>query len=401
MIRILLACEGGTGLGHVGNLRSIAEALGSAFSFDGCYYLEQPLEVLEPVCDAVFRCPGMIVRKRPKPDWADERNWSWANFLASCALDRPDVLAQAMLWWRSVIISRKIDLVVSDYAPRAMLAARTLGVPVAVTGTSYSVPPDGLAHFPALMSRDAATFADEERLMASINAVCTIRGMEPLRHLPDMYDCAVKLPRGLNSLDPYEGIRTEPLLPRPSTYGREMAGSGNEIFVYLSHIAADPSFMLDALTELGAPVRAYIPWLDAERTAGLRAKGILVEDNPLESDDIARRSRLMVLYGQPATMTLGLAAGLPQMAFPQHFEQLFHAERASRTGAVRYVTRDSLTRESFVTTIREAYGDSGMLAAARRIAPAVRAEMTVDVPDMIRESLRPALVGIIRKKGLA
>lgn len=401
MIRILLACEGGAGLGHVTNLRAIALALGDAFIFEGVHYQDETLTVLEPVCDAVFRGPGMSIRRRAKPRGPYEQHWTWASFLESCQFNNSLLIAQKLFWWRTTLLLRKIDLLVADYAPFAILAARTLDIPCVVAGTAYGVPPDSLARFPSLMQRDAATFVNEQRMVDAINAAIVIRGSAPLKHLPDMYACAAKLPRGLGFLDPYNGIRTGPLLPTTSGFSVELAGSGDELFVYLSHIHDDPPYMLESLHLLDVPVRVFAPWLDEARAEKLREQGIAVEDKPVSPDDIARRSRLMVHYGQPATTAMALAAGLPQLALPQHIEQLVHATLSQAQGGVRLIKREGLTAESYLEAIRSAMNDQALFKAAQAIAPAVRREMSIDVKKMIQETLRPVLVDIIRKKGLA
>jgi hypothetical protein len=401
MINILLACEGGAGLGHVLSLRSIAEALGPRFTFDGVYHLDDALTVLQPVCEAAFRGPALTINRRHLRAEVGEDNWSWANFLEITGFRSPLTIAQQMHWWRKVIVMREIDLVVSDYAPRAILAARTLGVPVVLTGSCYGVPPDGLQTFPSYLNPDGPTYADEAAMVTAVNAACVIRGMTPIRRLSEIFDCDVKLPRGLSFLDPYHGLRREALLPRPSSFSTALAAEGREVFVYLSNLRDDPDDVLEALGQLGLPVRAYIPWLPPEKAVALRAAGVMVEDELVAADDIARRSRLVVSYGQPATLAMGLAAGLPQLAFPQHVEQLVHAERAARTGAVRFLPRKALTKASFIEAIRTAYADDSLTAAARRLAPAVRAEMSVDVAEEIRERMRPVLVDIVKRKGLA
>jgi hypothetical protein len=401
MIRILLACEGGSGLGHVDSLAMFPKALGSAFTYDGVHYSDDALEVLAEACDQTFKGPAFLPSAARAENKANLAGWSWANFLELCGMGNVQALAPSLNWWRTTLQQREIDLVVCDYAPRALLAARMLGIPVALTGTAYSVPPDGLERFPGFLDRSQAGSVDEAAMARKLNAYCGIRGLPELRVLPDLFDCAVKLPQGLSFLDPYEGLRTEPLLPRPTNCSKLIAGDGDEIFVYLSNIGADPDYFLDALDALGAPVRLFVPWLDATKAAALTTRGIAVESKPQHPDDIARRTRLMVLYGQPGTSALGLASGIPQVAFPQHLEQIVHAERAARHGGVRVVRREGLDRDGFIAAIRKAYADEGLLAEARRGVPAIRREMAVDVDDMIRESLRPALVGVIKRRGLA
>jgi UDP:flavonoid glycosyltransferase YjiC (YdhE family) len=402
MIRIVLACEGGTGLGHVDSLVMVAKALGPRFSFDGVHYSDASLESLSAVCETVFRCPATLPRLTSSQAYPDPLNLSWANFLERCNLGKTGKLAPDLAWWRGALRMREIDMVVCDYAPMAMLAARTLGIPVVLTGTAFSVPPDGLQRFPTFVDRETkAADVDEAAIVRTINAICGIRGLPEMAYLPQIYDCAVKLPQGLDFLDPYQGLRTEPLLPRPASFSTLLAKDGREIFVYLSHITADPDFMLDGLVELDAPVRVFVPWLEKDRADMLRSHGIMVEDKPQTPDDIARRTRLMVIYGQPSTTTMALASGLPVLAFPQHFEQSYHANRASRKGGVRQFRRDGLDKEGYLTAIRNAYADEDLFAAAQHVSLDVRRQLSVDAADMIRESLRPALVEIVKKKGLA
>ncbi|MGL4242265.1 MAG: nucleotide disphospho-sugar-binding domain-containing protein, partial [Beijerinckiaceae bacterium] len=177
--------------------------------------------------------------------------------------------------------------------------------------------------------------------------------------------------------------------------------TGDEIFVYLSNSNGDPDYLFDSLGEFGAPVRVFAPWLVPEKAAMLERTGARIESKLLAPEDIARRTRLMMHYGQPGTTALGMALGIPQVAMPQHIEQMVHAERAARKGSVRVVRREGLDRSRFIHEIRAAYADDALLAAARRIAPEVRAELDCDGPEMIREAMRPLLVGVIRRKGLA
>ncbi len=401
MIRVLLACEGGSGLGHVTNLRTVAAALGPAFSFDGAHHHGQTLQTLAPYCDAVFPCPGLWVDSGRASAGVTAASWCWGNFLEACGFTRPMFLGESVSWWRRTMLLREIDLVVCDYAPRAQLAARTLGIPVVLTGTGYSVPPDGLVEFPAFMDRTARTVVDAQSIMDATNAICAIRGMRPLSRLPEFCDADVKLPVCIDLLDPYAGLRTGPRLSRPSAFSGELAGGGEEVFVYLSNVAGDPPWLPEALADLGARVRVYAPWASAKVSALLASGGAIVEDNPVGPDLIAARSRLVVHYGQPGTTSMALAAALPQVALPQHYEQLTHARLAAATGAVAVVPRPELSRERFVAAIRGALGDDAMAAAARRVAPEVRAQMSIDAPGMIRETLRPVLVDIIRRKELA
>ncbi len=401
MIRILLACEGGSGLGHVTKLKTIAQALGPAFSFDGACFQEEPLRVLEPLCDAVYRCPGLWVDPARASVGASETNWCWGNFIESCGFAKSLFLSDALAWWRGTMLGGDIDLVVCDFAPRAQLAARSLGIPVVLTGTGYSVPPDGLLQFPAFADRHATTAVKSQAIIDAVNAIGVIRGLAPLHHLPDFCDADVKLPICIDLLDPYGDLRNQPLLTRPSAFSQKLAGGGEEIFVYLSHVMADPAFLLEALADLGAPVRVYAPWAMPDKMALLQASGAIIEDKPVDPAAIAARSRMMVHYGQPGTTSMALAAALPQLALPQHFEQLVHARLAKKTGAVHVIPRRELTRDRFIAAARKVYADESISQAARRIAPHVRAQMSIDLPDMIRESLRPVLVEIVKKKGLA
>ncbi|MGL4242429.1 MAG: hypothetical protein ACRCTI_15075, partial [Beijerinckiaceae bacterium] len=212
MIRIALACEGGGGLGHVDSLKMFAEALGGAFTYDAVHHDPRALAALAGVCEDRFLGPAFMPSAAraeglpPNPD-----AWSWGNFLQRCGLGNVGSFAPAINWWRTMYRMRRIDAVICDYAPRALIAARMLGIPVVLTGTAYSVPPDGLERFPPFLDRSLEPTVDEAAIVGALNAFCGIRGLPTLGVLPEAFDCDLKMPQGLGFLDPYEGLRTEPL----------------------------------------------------------------------------------------------------------------------------------------------------------------------------------------------
>jgi UDP:flavonoid glycosyltransferase YjiC (YdhE family) len=118
----------------------------------------------------------------------------------------------------------------------------------------------------------------------------------------------------------------------------------------------------------------------------MTAAGVIIERQPVPVDEIARRTRLLLNSAQSGIASLGLAAGLPQVCFPQHLEQLYVARQIADAGAGVSVGR-SATTDEISTTIKTAYHDASLSARAREFSAEVRPYFAQDVDAIIRRRL--------------
>lgn len=379
MRRALLAWEGGAGRGHVVTLKTVAEALDDRFVFDAALCRMEHAAELEPVCELVF--PGGALRPRDahRRGPGAIHTATWGEFLGDLGFRDEAFLTRQIAWWQEVIRCRRIALVVGDFAPCALMAARSLGVPAVAIGVGYSCPPPDMAEFPIFMPEHAERLYDERDIVAIVNRAAMPLGVPEIDRLPAVYASDDQLARTLPMLDPYDGLRTRPLLPPVADLPTAPSdGSGEEIFVYFSTTERDNPALMEALEDLGAPTRAFIPGLDAAGAARLAACGVVVEAAPVPVDLIARRTRLLLSAGQHGILCLGLGAGLPQVATPQHLEQGYHARRAAEAGVMRVVSRDERSAEAVRAAVRRAYAQPPAAARARALAAELRPRLARD-----------------------
>ncbi len=401
MIRILLANEFGSGRGHIVTLKSVAEALGMAFAFEAALAQLNHEDELSACCHEVYQASGLDcdTSRRSGPDAVITA--TWGEYLGDLGFARPDFLKDHILWWRDLIASDGYDLVVGECAPGALLAARSLGIPAVAIGPGHSVPPDELKAFPLFMPENGQLLYDERDLTANVNAILEPLGVPALQTFPEIYACADKIVRTIDLLDPYRGLRTRPYVPPVVDLGDGLADAGDEVFVYFSDVAAQPACLNKALCDLGLPVRAFIPGLEAEEAQRLSNGGVKVEPRAVPVEDIIRRSRMMVHYGMHGTTCLGLAAGLPQLTLPQQVEQLNNGRRVAERDAARVLMPQDWTVAHIQAAIHAVYSDATMATAARALSIEARPHLAADGRLAIRERLRPIVVDIFKAKGLA
>ncbi|HEX7873919.1 MAG TPA: nucleotide disphospho-sugar-binding domain-containing protein [Sphingobium sp.] len=389
--RILLAWEAGAGRGHIVTLRTVAEALGPAFAYDAALCVMDHAAELEPLCDLVFPGARLWFDSETRHAPGAPRTATWGEFLGDTGFRDGAFLATQVRWWQDVLTSRCTDLLVADYAPCALLAAQSLKIPAVVVGTGYGIPPAGLAEFPVFLPEYAERMFDEREMVATINAALTPLGVPPLRHLSDIYRRSQELVRTLDVLDPYAEARTQALLPPVADVARPADVPGDEIFVYFSTTELQDEAVVEALCSLNLPVRAFCPSITPDLAKRLEQAGIRMEAQPVPVGEIAARSRLIIHSGQHGILCLGLAAGLPQIAIPQHLEQLYHARRCEALGTGRVVTLEQRRAEEMRAMIRAAYADEGLLQTARDTARRLAPQFAVDPAAVIRERLLPLL----------
>lgn len=387
--KVLLANEFGIGRGHIVQLLQAARALGPGFSFEAALYNRSFASELAPLGALVYDGPGYVydASRRTGPDAVTTA--TWGEFLGDLGFAQRDRVRDVVMWWHHVLGQRRIDLLVTDYAPLALLAARARGIPTIAVGQGYGLPPDHLSHFPPLHAAPLSRLHDEAALLDNVNAAATAIGLAPLTGLPQVYQSTLPMVRTLPFLDAYQGHRRYPYVLPETPTANTIAANGDEVFIYFStHELHDPQ-VVEALANLPLPRRAFLPTASPETAARLAASGVIVEQQPVPADLIAARSRLMVHSGQHGTLCLGLVAGLPQVALPQHMEQSHHADAAAAQGTTRVIGRASRSRDHIIDTILSLWSDAQTARKAQDLAVSLRQTYTTDADEAARAWLKP------------
>ena len=391
MPRVLLAWEGGAGRGHVVTLKAMAQALGPSHHYEAALCRMMHAAELAPLCQAVYPSAGLYLHAGPRKAAGWPRTASWADFLGDLCFAVPERLQIQFDWWLDVLRTRRIDLVIADFAPVSLLAARALDIPGVCAGTGYSAPPAGMEAFPVLMPHHAVLVHDEAALLANANAVLASVHAPPLERFSDLYGAALSMPRTIRQLDPYDGRRRQPLLPPLNEALPRGVPAGKEVFVYFSTFETAYAPLVDAICRLNLPVRAYMPGVDPVIAARVAASGAIVETGPVSVELIAARSRLFLNAGQHGSLCMGLGLGLPQLAFPQHLEHEYHARRARDLGTLDMVPFRQWSAARIVEAAHALYHDAARLSLARDVADALYPDLFGNIGALVRERVQPLL----------
>ena len=337
MPRIAFAWELGAELGHAMACSAVARVLHArghriAFMFRELYQLAFVAHA--PSYD-VFQAPVSVSEGHGRAVPA-----SLAEILVGCGYDRPEHLAGLVGGWLALFRNWKPDIVVADFGPTALLAARALGLRRVSYGNGFSIPPK-LAPLPAFrydqpLEPGRVEQADAHAL-ATVNAVLARFGATPLARLADQFETDEDFLATFPEIDSY-GVRP------PSAYwgprvsfdsGASVhwpAGQGKCILVYVKKALPQLDALIETLVASGHRVVAFVPELEQERRERLRGPGRVVAERAVRIQPLLAECDLLVSHGgniAPGT----LMSGVPQLAFPTQYEQYLTARRIEQLGA--------------------------------------------------------------------
>ena len=367
MARVLLGWELGAGRGHAVRLAGLVRQL-EARGHAVVLAVQQTGSV--PATGEVWQAPlwpGQIValarRGLPPPR-------TMGDILAALGLG--DVAATAGLIgaWDRLLAATGPDLVVAEFAPGLMLAAKGR-VKLLATGNGFSLPPAAMAEFPS--SGGGAALHDEDVLLGALNDALGRCGRAPLAALPAIFGADVALPATFAELDPYRPWRAgghgAPALDGPVP----LAGDGDELFVYLTPGAPRSAAYFQGLAASGLRVRIHARDLLPAEAEALRGAGLVAEAEPVPFASIAERSRLLLSHGGLGFVSSALLAGLPQAMLPFDMEKQFTANAVVGLGLGEAMPARDLPADALAAMLRRLAGDDALATRCRLAAPDFRA----------------------------
>lgn len=393
---VLLANEAGGGRGHVTLLAGVAAALGRELTISAAIPSLRHADELSSA--QVTRGPLLRYSTEARRDRMLAGNASWGDYLAACGLASSEIVRAHLRWWRRRIIETDAAILVADYAPLALWAARGLRaegweIGILSVGTGYGLPPSRLERFPQLLPDYGRRVTTEADTLAVLNAVAVEEGLPPLPTLPAVAQADHELAFTLAYLDPYSAARdmAETFAPILTPLPKVSDGAGTELFVYFSRRELDDPDLVEAIADLDIPRRGYFPGARGETLDRLRKSGMIVETAALRTADIVARSRLVLGAGQHGLQCLAALAGLPQVAVPQHLEQLFHCRRSSERGILRHAPFDRRGKDEIAALILDAWSDGTLAATARASAQELRTDYPGDPGAALARRLAPVV----------
>lgn len=342
MAHIHFAWELGGGLGHAGRLKPLAqEAMRRGHRVTiSLRDLVHTDSVLHDVAAARFQAPIWLhqVHGVPSPQA------SLAEILLTCGYLSAEALQGLFTGWRSLLQSLQPDLLVADYAPTALLAARSLGIHSAAIGIGFFIPPD-TAPLPSLRDWEplqAGRLASADaQMLGSINGVLQRVGAPPLQRAAQALQGDTPLLLTWPELDHYH---RDQLPPGQRWWGPSMlsqaggrtawpAGAGPKVFAYLKSGHPDHAALLHALVASGCRTICYLPDVSAGGPPPVVDASIRYAHGPVDLSITLPECDLCVCHAGEATLAQSLLAGVPVLLMPMQAEQFLIARRVAITGA--------------------------------------------------------------------
>jgi len=265
---------------------------------------------------------------------------SLAEILLGCGYADRAWLASALAEWMRLLREWKPDLLVCDYAPTALLAARALGITRVSLGIPFAVPPPA-SPLPAFRYDDPPSherlLAADAQALASVNAALESVGASRLSALFEQFQADEDFLCSFPELDAYGNRPTARYWgPRfrddAGVSAHWPAGRGARVLVYVKKDLAQLDALVSLLSTGPLRIAAFIPDLDPARRARLSGPLRVVSDKPIRFGPLLADCDLFV--SQAGTASTGtLMSGVPQLMLPAHYEQYLTARRIELLGA--------------------------------------------------------------------
>lgn len=339
MAHIHLAWELGGGLGHAGRLKMLARVLLArghrvSLSLRDLGYTQRVLADL-PV--PRFQAPLWLHSTEGLPP----NQASLAEILLPAGYLEVPGLAGLVAGWRALFGQILPDLVVADYAPTALLAARSLGVRSCAVGIGFTIPPPDRP-LPCLRDWEAVApqrlARAEAHVLAVANAVLVMHDAAPLPNAARLLLGDTALLSAWPEFDHYgrpldaaawHGPVYMPLGGAPPVWP---AGTGPRVFAYLKHGHPAHAAVLAALTDEGCRVLCYLPEVAGGRAVPVESPLIHYATQPVALDAALAEAALCVSHAGEATLAQALEAGVPALMLPMQLEQFLMARRVESWG---------------------------------------------------------------------
>lgn len=342
MAHIHFAWELGAGLGHAGRLKSLAqEALQRdhrvTMSLRDLVHTDS---LLSDVGVPRFQAPVWLHKVHGVPSPAA----SLAEILLSCGYLNANALQGLFVGWRNLLAEVKPDLLVADYAPTAVLAARSLGICSVTVGIGFFLPPN-VSPMPSLRDWEpihpGRLAASDAQMLKAINTVLERAGTAPLERAAQALHGDVPLMLTWPELDHYgRGVLPSgqrwwgpSMLPQAGLTPEWPAGTGPKVFAYLKSEHPDHEAVLKALVKMGCRTVCYLPEVASGRPPPVISPLINYSRGPVDLGTTLPDSELCVCHAGEATLAQSLLAGVPVFLMPTQAEQFLISRQVERTGA--------------------------------------------------------------------
>lgn len=337
MANVFYAWELGSNLGHLGAFLPLAKALRRNghevhWALASTQYASR---WLKPAGFRWLQAPRLMDQR---PGQAPD---NYGDLLLHFGYDQTEILHGLVESWRELFRLTNAQVVLADYAPTAVLAARTMGLPVMLYGNGFCVPPP-VHPTPPLRPWRAAPL---ERLMehdntalASINHLLDLYSCSPLSSLAELFQVQERGLLTFAELDHYEGRDPTRYWGPVAVQGGALPDwpnvSGPRVFVHFGSGVNNALTLLQSLQRTEAAFFVYAPDLSTQVQEAISNARIRFSTLALDIQHIAREASAGVLVGGGGvTASTFLREGTPVLLLPNQLEPYLLALRIQAIGA--------------------------------------------------------------------
>ncbi|MEM6993040.1 MAG: hypothetical protein AAF721_21185 [Myxococcota bacterium] len=335
---VVLAWELGGGYGHIHPLWSIGDAL-----MRRGHNLVVIVKELHRA-EVAFGGLGIPILQAPMAARARTRPSDLCTLgqtLGMAGYDCVEHFGPIYRAWRVLLESVGPALVVGDYAPTGLLAARGLGIPRIEVGNGWTTPPlsipsPHLSPWKTPPSRDVL-LAREGKIVAVVNRVLQRCGDEPIGALADLHDTEDRFLLTFPELDHF-GPRPESAYLGTLASGHATdtppwpAGDGPRIFGYLSARYGGFDRLVAQLGTSGRPTLIHARDLEPARAKAASTPSLRFSPGMVDVSVAFGQADLVVSHGGHGTASQALLHGCPLLVLPEHDEQALTGHNLARAG---------------------------------------------------------------------
>lgn len=272
---------------------------------------------------------------------------NYGDLLLNSGWAAPDALRRLIEDWVALLAQVSPDLMLLDFAPTAMLAARVTGVPMAAVGDGYSLPPL-TAPLPVMRpwaetAPDAAGSLDGRVLAVANSRLAALKRPE-LRRLRDLFDGVPSFLCAFPELDHYRD-RGEaeyygsifPAWRGPAAVWPQ--GGGDRAYVELDSRHPALPGIAESLDRLGLPSLIQSAGMAAHQADALERGVVQVTSTANRTSLFAGCS--VVICQSTEIAVSALLAGKPLLMLPVYTEQMMTFHRVARQGLGHGIEADS------------------------------------------------------------
>lgn len=330
---------------------------------------------------------------------------SYSKILYHAGHDKPSSLAGLLSAWQNLYALIDPDLIVFDFSPTAMLAARTSRAKTLAIGTGFHLPPK-IRPIPNVASQLGTsqdhdeTLAFENRVLETINAALTLSNMQPLTQFTDVMDADATILRTLPEMDhfadrtnaSYAGIMKSP----PGEAPVWPPHPGPKIFAYLKAFKTLPAF-LETLNRKRYPTLIYGDKLPEEIMQRYSSDTLHFVHRPLDMSAIGQTADIAICNAGHGTTTELLLSGVPLLLLPLNGEQNLVANNVERLGAG--LSAPHLHPNGMEEKLDKLLNEPGFRESARTFSESYRDTDVINLTDTVLKTINSLLSKNNRAKG--